>query len=49
MPAAMSKDIAHTEVTDHRILKRPGGNNQPVLESATPATPPQLLPLSPIG
>jgi hypothetical protein len=24
MPSSLSKDIAHTEVTDHRILRRPG-------------------------
>jgi predicted CXXCH cytochrome family protein len=29
MPASMSKDIAHTEVTDHRILKRTTGFHLP--------------------
>ena len=39
MPSSLSADVAHTEVTDHRILRRPpsspqlpgGGSTQPVL------------------
>ncbi|ABF41665.1 Tetratricopeptide repeat protein [Candidatus Koribacter versatilis Ellin345] len=34
MPASQSKDVAHTEVTDHRILRRP----------AAPPAPPTSLP-----
>ena len=32
MPANLSTDVAHTEVTDHRIQRRP--NTGPVLEDA---------------
>jgi len=31
MPSSLSLDVAHTEVTDHRILRRPN-SNPPVLE-----------------
>jgi hypothetical protein len=34
MPANLSTDVAHTEVTDHRILRRQ--NPEPVIENATP-------------
>src|SRR5579863_341891 len=44
MPSSLSKDIAHTEVTDHRILRRAGLSPpvlEPVLEDETfgPALP----------
>ena len=32
MPASLSTDVAHTEVTDHRILRRP--SSTPMLENA---------------
>jgi len=43
MPASLSTDVAHTEVTDHRILRRP--SSTPMLENAfaQPATP-KLVP-----
>ena len=43
MPASLSTDVAHTEVTDHRILRRPAST--PMLENAfaQPATP-KLVP-----
>jgi len=42
MPAALSSDVAHTEVTDHRIPRRPGTG--PQLENAGPPVSPQLVP-----
>jgi tetratricopeptide (TPR) repeat protein len=45
MPAVASRDVAHTQATDHRILRRPGP--QPVLtdlDSPTKAAAPQLVP-----
>jgi Tfp pilus assembly protein PilF len=37
MPASLSTDVAHTEVTDHRILRRPGnGQTQQASTSALP-------------
>jgi tetratricopeptide (TPR) repeat protein len=45
MPAVASRDVAHTQATDHRILRRPGP--QPVLtdlNSPTKAATPQLVP-----
>ena len=43
MPASLSTDIAHTEVTDHRILRRP--SSTPMLENAFAQTPtPTLVP-----
>jgi Flp pilus assembly protein TadD len=40
MPALPSKDVAHTEATDHRILRNPSGllleSTQPQLEDASP-------------
>jgi tetratricopeptide (TPR) repeat protein len=46
MPASLSTDVAHTEVTDHRILRRPAST--PMLENAfaQPATP-KLVPFPP--
>ncbi len=42
MPANLSSDVAHTEVTDHRIQRRP--DTGPALVNARPATMPQLVP-----
>ena len=40
LPALPSKDVAHTEATDHRILRNPSGllleSTQPQLEDASP-------------
>jgi tetratricopeptide (TPR) repeat protein len=46
MPASLSTDVAHTEVTDHRILRR--ASSTPMLENAfaQPATP-KLVPFPP--
>src|ERR1035441_3640459 len=41
MSAALSSDVAHTEVTDHRILRRP--STGPKLENIGPPTSPQLV------
>ena len=41
MPAALSSDVAHTEVTDHRIPRRPSSG--PGLENAGPPSSPQLV------
>ena len=41
MPAALSSDVAHTEVTDHRIPRRP--TTGPKLENSGPPTSPQLV------
>jgi hypothetical protein len=43
MPASMSKDIAHTEVTDHRILRRPKSVASSH-DAMTEASPGKLLP-----
>jgi Tetratricopeptide repeat/Cytochrome c554 and c-prime len=45
MPAVASRDVAHTQATDHRILRRPGP--QPVLtdlDSPPKPSAPQLVP-----
>jgi hypothetical protein len=43
MPASLSTDVAHTEVTDHRILRRP--TSTPMLENAfAQPTTPKLVP-----
>ena len=41
MPAALSSDVVHTEVTDHRIPRRP--TTGPKLENAGAPTSPQLV------
>jgi tetratricopeptide (TPR) repeat protein len=41
MPAALSSDVAHTEVTDHRIPRRP--TTGPKLDNAGPPVSPQLV------
>jgi tetratricopeptide (TPR) repeat protein len=45
MPRASSSDVAHTEVTDHRILRRPTANTDAPTNSA--ADLPDLLPFPP--
>jgi Flp pilus assembly protein TadD len=47
MPAAMSKDIAHTEVTDHRILKRAEGRPPLSPEPITGQAQLSLIPFPP--
>jgi predicted CXXCH cytochrome family protein len=46
MPSSLSADVAHTEVTDHRIQRRPQISSQ-LLQDAAPATLPQLVPFPP--
>jgi predicted CXXCH cytochrome family protein len=41
MPASLSTDVAHTEVTDHRILRRPA--SEPAAQVSTTALP-ELVP-----
>jgi len=41
MPASLSTDVAHTEVTDHRILRRPASES--ALQASTTALP-ELVP-----
>ncbi len=43
MPASASTDVAHTEVTDHRILRRPQISPQ-LLQNAAGASLPRLVP-----
>jgi len=45
MPANLSTDVAHTEVTDHRIPRRP--DSGPALENATAQSPSALPRLAP--
>jgi Tfp pilus assembly protein PilF len=42
MPTAVSNDVAHTQVTDHRIPRRPASVFQ--LEDPNPSTTPHLVP-----
>ena len=42
MPSSLSIDIAHTEVTDHRILRRPAVS-PPLLQDANPEPAPRLI------
>lgn len=44
MPASLSTDIAHTEVTDHRIQRRPELSPQLLQDSVAPSFPRALLP-----
>ncbi|HJS99046.1 MAG TPA: tetratricopeptide repeat protein [Terriglobales bacterium] len=45
MPAVASRDVAHTQATDHRILRRPGPQLALTnLDSSTRAAAPQLVP-----
>ena len=45
MPAAASTDVAHTQVTDHRIPRRPGRSRPSIVEDASPsASTPRLVP-----
>jgi hypothetical protein len=43
MPSSQSKDVVHTQVTDHRILRHPETSYQP-LASADRTASPQLVP-----
>ncbi|HET7890093.1 MAG TPA: tetratricopeptide repeat protein [Candidatus Sulfotelmatobacter sp.] len=43
MPASLSTDVAHTDVTDHRILRRPPVALQPVQLSNFRPDPPRLV------
>ena len=48
MPAVASRDVAHTQATDHRILRRPGP--QPMLtdlDAAANSAVPRLMPFPP--
>ena len=44
MPASASSDVAHTEVTDHRILRRPQIEPQLLQDSAGHSAVPRLIP-----
>jgi len=44
MPASLSMDVAHTEVTDHRIPRRPTLSPQLLQDANASAAPPRLLP-----
>jgi predicted CXXCH cytochrome family protein len=44
MPASLSKDIAHTEVTDHRIRRQPDVSPQLLLEVPSSSSAPKLTP-----
>ena len=44
MPAAASSDVAHTEVTDHRILRRPDAGSKLQAAGAETNTLPELKP-----
>jgi Tfp pilus assembly protein PilF len=49
MPASLSADVAHTQVTDHRIPRRPQISPQ-LLQDASPQSPaPQLVPFHSVG
>ncbi len=44
MPASLSADVAHTQVTDHRIPRRPQVSPQFLQDRASPSSMPQLVP-----
>lgn len=44
MPSSLSTDVAHTEVTDHRIQRRPDIAAQLLQDRSTQATLPRLVP-----
>jgi len=44
MPASLSSDIAHTEVTDHRIQRRPATQPQLLQDPAAQKSSPRLIP-----
>jgi tetratricopeptide (TPR) repeat protein len=44
MPSLLSADVAHTEVTDHRILRKPEISPQLLQSTAAHASPPGLVP-----
>jgi tetratricopeptide (TPR) repeat protein len=43
MPSSLSTDIAHTEVTDHRIQRRPGSSPQLLQDPAAQRSSPSLI------
>src|SRR5208282_1885997 len=43
MPSSLSVDVAHTEVTDHRILRRPAVSAQPLQDANQQASMPRLV------
>ena len=45
MPASLSADVAHTQVTDHRIPRRPQVSPQFLQDRASPSSMPQLVPV----
>lgn len=47
MPASLSTDVAHTEVTDHRISARPQISAQLLEDANDRPSPPRLLPFPP--
>ncbi len=49
MPASVSTDVAHTQVTDHRIPRRPQISPQLLQDQATSSPAPQLLPFPVTG
>jgi tetratricopeptide (TPR) repeat protein len=44
MPSSLSTDVAHTEVTDHRIPRRPAISAQLLEDARTPSELPRLVP-----
>jgi len=44
MPASLSADVAHTQVTDHRIPRRPQVSPQFLQDRASPSSMPRLVP-----
>lgn len=44
MPASLSADVAHTQVTDHRIPRRPQVSPQFLQDQASPSSMPRLVP-----
>jgi tetratricopeptide (TPR) repeat protein len=47
MPSSLSRDIAHTEVTDHRIERRPGVSPELLQNANVPPASPSLSPFPP--
>ena len=47
MPSLHSADVAHTQVTEHRILRRPLKSPQLLQETATSVSAPRLVPFPP--
>ncbi|MGC2543422.1 MAG: tetratricopeptide repeat protein, partial [Candidatus Sulfotelmatobacter sp.] len=49
MPAAASSDVAHTQVTDHRILRRPQTDPGLLQDATNESSLPRLVPFPPTG